>query len=259
MADSQQSRSLTADERKHEVEQERDQLRQALHVLRYGMARATGNDLAADYIVNLIDTTVEQVTGRALEPCDRDEQYARAEAAEAELSRLRAGEEPGGDPAVEPTPGQWIARWNQASAEERLRVAQRVLEESARAVRCFLENHEKRLARSEPPIIGTTRIGLDVKPGFADGLTSERGSKVMPSVEIAGAVSETLEGEPGQPIVFAGGVGSRLCIDGREFAVSSERPVVVDRFGDGIRGGYVTLTLIAESVTVDGREATDVR
>lgn len=68
---------------------ERDALRQVLHLLRYGMARAKDAQLAAAYVVEVIDSTTEMVTGRALEPCDRDQQSARAERAEAAIARVR--------------------------------------------------------------------------------------------------------------------------------------------------------------------------
>lgn len=61
----------------------------------------------------------------------------------AEVARLRAGEEDGWDPACEPTPGQWIARFNRASPEERLHVAQQVIENAGRASRCFQMAHEQ--------------------------------------------------------------------------------------------------------------------
>lgn len=60
--------------------EERDQLRQVLHVLRYGMTRASGRQLAADYIVQLIDTTSEMDLG----PCDAEAQAVRANRAEEE-------------------------------------------------------------------------------------------------------------------------------------------------------------------------------
>ena len=65
--------------------------------------------------------------------------------AEAELARLRAGEEPGGDPHTFPTPGQWIARFNQATPERRLNVVQALLNSADRADRCFFQAHEKRV------------------------------------------------------------------------------------------------------------------
>ena len=74
----------TVGEKRHAAEQERDQFREALHKLRYGMERAKGHEFAAEYVVNLIDTTLEQVAVRALEPCDANAQAARAEQAEAE-------------------------------------------------------------------------------------------------------------------------------------------------------------------------------
>ncbi|MEU0332200.1 hypothetical protein [Streptomyces sp. NPDC006193] len=69
-----------AEQREHE----RDQLHQVLHLLRYGMARAGSAELAASYVVQLIDTTMEMATGSALEPCDADARAARANEAEAQ-------------------------------------------------------------------------------------------------------------------------------------------------------------------------------
>ena len=60
-----------------------------------------------------------------------------------ELDRLRAGEEPGWDPLTEPTPGQWIARWNRATPQERLRVAEAVMRDADTARHCLLMAHEK--------------------------------------------------------------------------------------------------------------------
>ena len=64
----------------------------------------------------------------------------------ADLDRLRAGEEDGWDESIVPTPGQWIAHWNQASAARRLDAAKRIIGNQERAARCFEMNHEARLA-----------------------------------------------------------------------------------------------------------------
>lgn len=74
----------TVDQARRAAEQERDQLRQALHVLRYGMARVSGKQLAAEYIVELIDTTTKMAESNILEPCDAEAQAVRATHAEAE-------------------------------------------------------------------------------------------------------------------------------------------------------------------------------
>lgn len=83
---------------------------------------------------------------------------ARAEEAEAEVARLRAGEEPGRDPVAEPSPGQWIARWNASSADERLEVARRVIEDSARAARCFQMDHETRIVVADKMLAARLRV-----------------------------------------------------------------------------------------------------
>ncbi|MFF3310513.1 hypothetical protein [Streptomyces sp. NPDC002952] len=66
---------------------ERDQLRQVLHLLRYGMTRASGKELPADYVAQLLDTTMEMVAGGALQPCDAEAQASRANQAETERDR----------------------------------------------------------------------------------------------------------------------------------------------------------------------------
>ncbi|MFD1656955.1 hypothetical protein ACFSL4_01570 [Streptomyces caeni] len=81
--------------------------------------------------------------------------------AEVERDQLRAGEEPGWDPLT-PTPGQWIARWNRASAEERLDVAKRVIENAAKASECFLMNHEKRLDEDRKVWVALTQVRDEV-------------------------------------------------------------------------------------------------
>ncbi|MFE5996738.1 DUF6011 domain-containing protein [Streptomyces sp. NPDC056454] len=78
---------LAEKRRADDAEKERDGLRRALHLLRYGMARVKGNDFAAEYVVSLIDETVAQCTGTVMEPCDADEQRARAVQAEAAIKR----------------------------------------------------------------------------------------------------------------------------------------------------------------------------
>lgn len=78
--------------------------------------------------------------------------------AEAEVDRLRAGEEPGWDPLVAPTPGQWIARFNRASAEERLDVAKRVIDYTATAGECFEMNHVRRLEEDQQAQVVLARV-----------------------------------------------------------------------------------------------------
>jgi hypothetical protein len=70
--------------------------------------------------------------------------------ARAELTRLRAGEDT--TPVAEgtwPTPAQWIARWNAASAVERLDLATRALDAAHAASECFTADHKGRLAEAE--------------------------------------------------------------------------------------------------------------
>ncbi len=71
---------------------------------------------------------------------------ADRDAAFAEVDRLRAGEDPTPRPAgTQPTPGQWIYRWNTLTAEERLRMAGVMIHNTDVASACFLMDHVGRL------------------------------------------------------------------------------------------------------------------
>ncbi|WP_206602759.1 hypothetical protein [Streptomyces sp. M41(2017)] len=63
-----------------------------------------------------------------------------------ELERLRTGEEPGWSPDVAPTPGQFIARWNQVTPEKRLSMAAQTLAGMKRSSECLRDNHVAQLA-----------------------------------------------------------------------------------------------------------------
>lgn len=76
-------------------------------------------------------------------------------------------------------------------------------------------------------------------------------SVTPPSVEIIGAQSLPLD--DGRT-VLVGGEGSRLLIDGVNFAVSTDDPVTVAPFSHGVSGGRVTVTLLCDKVTIDGKE-----
>lgn len=118
--------------------------------------------------------------------------------------------------------------------------------------------------------IGVARIGLKVEPGLADGIASvELGDAVVvlpagdrvlvPAVELRGVKSLSLRGAPGAARqVLTGGADARFTIDGIRYATSAEHPVIVEPFGPGTEGGFVTLTLVASEVEIDGREVGDV-
>ncbi|MDX5563753.1 hypothetical protein PYK79_10860 [Streptomyces sp. ID05-04B] len=63
----------------------------------------------------------------------------------AEVERLRAGEESATEQGVIPTPGQWIRKWNQATAEKRLNMAAQILEAMTRSSNCFMADHEAQI------------------------------------------------------------------------------------------------------------------
>jgi chromosome segregation ATPase len=74
------------------------------------------------------------------------EQQDRAEAAEQEVARLRAGEsERPAAEGVQLTPAEWVHRWNQATADERLEAAARIMDGAVAARRCELADHAAEL------------------------------------------------------------------------------------------------------------------
>lgn len=61
----------------------------------------------------------------------------------AEIARLRAGEaDASAEPGLVPTPAQWIRKWNDGTAEQRLKWAALVLAHAEQATRCFEMDHE---------------------------------------------------------------------------------------------------------------------
>lgn len=96
-------------------------------------------------LVDEMTTTVEQW-------------MTRADRAEAEVRRLRAGEEDGHDPRCFPTPGQWIKRFNDASPAERMDAAGWAIGDAQRASGCFYSNHEGRLAEAAHAWVSVARV-----------------------------------------------------------------------------------------------------
>jgi hypothetical protein len=105
------------------------------------------------------------------------------ELAAAEVARLRAGEELGGDyPSPDDTPGQWIWWWNRATAEQRLDVAATVLSNHKAASQCFLENHRSRIARAQKELGELTWVEGELEAAQA---ALERVGTVAPDLEFA--------------------------------------------------------------------------
>lgn len=115
------------------------------------------NPSAADQLLH-----AEHVTASTPLVCSDERHTAKVAALEAELARLRAGEEDGYDERVLPTPGQWIARWNQATPEERLLVAAAAMRDGETANRCFFMAHEKRLDEAREAWARLTRTEDEV-------------------------------------------------------------------------------------------------
>jgi transcriptional regulator with XRE-family HTH domain len=120
------------------------------------------------------------------------------------------------------------------------------------------------VGESDAPLVAFARIGLHVEPGFTDGVTATSWSKdailpdadsaLMPDVDIKGAQSLSLKGTRQ---IFAGDEQAQIFVDGRRYTTSSEHPVIVEPFGPDMDGAFVTLTLIADKVTVDNKEISE--
>jgi hypothetical protein len=68
-----------------------------------------------------------------------------------DVERLTAGADPTpAEPGAVLTPGQWIARWNAATAEERLEQVRHLQDMADMAGRCFALDHEGRLSEEIP-------------------------------------------------------------------------------------------------------------
>jgi hypothetical protein len=88
----------------------------------------------------------------------RKVQRGRADQAEAELARLRAGEEDGHDPLAVPTPGQWIHQFNQATAPKRLEVVGRLIDAAGRSEGCTWQQHEARIHEGRHAEMALTEV-----------------------------------------------------------------------------------------------------
>ncbi|MEU0102414.1 hypothetical protein [Streptomyces sp. NPDC006267] len=71
---------------------------------------------------------------------------ARVRELEAEVARLHEGEELRPDERTIPTPAQWLWLWNRATPTKRLEIAAAVIDDAARASRCFVGDHEGAIA-----------------------------------------------------------------------------------------------------------------
>jgi len=92
-----------------------------------------------------------------------------SEALRAEIARLRAGEaETPAEEGVNPTPAQWIRKWNDSTAEQRLKWAALILDHAEQVARCFQLDHEGRLADVDTLMSALRRPGLYLS-GDEDG------------------------------------------------------------------------------------------
>lgn len=115
-----------------------------------------------------------------------------------EVARLRAGEEPGWDPLVVPTPGQWIARWNSLGPAQRLERAKAVIETAETANRCHFEGHLQRLEEDRQAWATVARM-TELRDAWPL-MTLEPGQVRR----LLDAITHALDGEPaavaGQPL-----------------------------------------------------------
>lgn len=71
------------------------------------------------------------------------------------IARLTAGADP--TPVEEGTrlrPGQWIACFNEASAEQRLATVEALLEGADTGLHCRIQNHRAQIAEARPRVVG---------------------------------------------------------------------------------------------------------
>jgi hypothetical protein len=91
-----------------------------------------------------------------------------------EIARLRAGEaDTLPEPGVWPTPAQWIRMWNEATPEQRLQMAARVIADAQQAERCFLANHEWQIEQLRQQVEPKLRIE-NYDPGSPEDLAARK-------------------------------------------------------------------------------------
>ena len=238
----------------------------ALHVLRFALDRFTRAKFKPDpeYLRYLIDRATDDPGER----CDRDEQYARAEKAEATIARVRAA-----SARIRGVTRTWepVADLIDAALDGTDQPTgcscHNIDELCSGCHRCpdicnGCDGPERPIGAAGSPVIATARIALDVQPGLAGGIASVglADGIVLPAVEFDGADVLPLKGTPMPArLVLTGDEQARFTVDGKRYATSTEHPVVVEPLGPGAEGGLVTFTLIANKVTVNGREVNDVR
>lgn len=123
--------------------------------------------------------------GRALVDSNTETERAADEVVQlrAEVERLTAGADPApAEPGVVLSPGQWIARWNAATAEERLEQVRHLQDMADRADRCFLLDHEGRLGE-EIPMLRQEIERLRAKLERVDWSTSTPGGSESVAME----------------------------------------------------------------------------
>jgi hypothetical protein len=94
-------------------------------------------------------STRDQVTAGTPLICSDERHEAKVRALEAQLAALRAGEEPYEDERIVPTPGQWIWRWNRATPEQRLQVAEKAIADADHFYQCFMSAWPDRAREAE--------------------------------------------------------------------------------------------------------------
>lgn len=79
-----------------------------------------------------------------------------------ELAALHDGEEKPPDERLNPTPAQWLWRWNRATPKQRLDMAGSILQAFDESSRCFMEAHAMRVAdgREDRSALGRVRAEL---------------------------------------------------------------------------------------------------
>lgn len=113
------------------------------------------SDTLDEYLVRMHGITTSHTHPREFLTWLRDNGHEVVPAGElerlrGEVARLRAGEaDTPGEPGAELTPSEWIRRWNDATPEERLKVAAAGRANAQAAYRCFRLDHEGRLAHAE--------------------------------------------------------------------------------------------------------------
>lgn len=115
------------------------------------------------------------------------EALAVAQARIAELEVLHGATEEPAPNVLVGSPGEFAARWNRWSSEDRERVTRTLVEQSAAAVRCFVEDHNGMKARHDARVAELAALVGEARSAFVPSTEQVRRAVEVYACGVEGA------------------------------------------------------------------------